>query len=310
MILKVDRGTALAEQLLAFVENCSWAEAKEHIAGMIRDWAFTDWEAMFAAVVDGDIAGMASAMKTDYYPLPEICPWVSCVFVDEKYRGHRLSGELITAANGYLKRQGFARSYIPSEFAGLYEKYGYTHLGNIVNYGGGTDRLYVKELGPGAAAGPVGKEDLNACADVIRRSFMTVADRFGLTKENAPRFTAFAVTEEGLARQLEGGRKMTALRSESGRIIGYCSLQPKDDGTAEMSNLCVLPEYRRSGYGELLLDDAREKARAARCKAITIGIVEENTALRQWYEKAGFVHTGTEKFDFFPFTCGFMCLEL
>ena len=310
MILKVDRGTALAEQLLTFVEGCSWAEAKEHIAGMIRDWAFTDWETMFAAVIGGRIAGMASAMRTDYYPLPDICPWVSCIFVDEEYRGHRLSGELIAAANGYLKRQGFARSYIPSEFSGLYEKYGYTHLRDIVNYGGGTDRLYVKELGPNAAAEPARREDLKACADVIQRSFMTVADRFGFTKENAPRFTAFAVTEEKLARQLEKGLKMTVLRSESGRIIGYYSLAPKEDGTCELGNLCVLPEYRRSGYGELLLNDAREKARAAGRKAITIGIVEENTALGQWYEKAGFIHTGTEKFDFFPFTCGYMRLEL
>ena len=28
----------------------------------------------------------------------------------------------------------------------MYEKYGYRYLKDIVNYGGGTDRLYVKEL--------------------------------------------------------------------------------------------------------------------------------------------------------------------
>ncbi len=37
-----------------------------------------------------------------------------------------------------------------------------------------------------------------------------------------------------------------------------------------------------------------------------IGIVEENVTLHKWYEVYGFVHTGTEKFDFFPFTCGYM----
>lgn len=37
-----------------------------------------------------------------------------------------------------------------------------------------------------------------------------------------------------------------------------------------------------------------------------IGIVEENRRLRQWYEDWGFVHTGTEKYDFFPFTCGYL----
>ena len=145
-ILKADRGTELADRLLAFAENCSWEGAGEHIAEMIRSWVFEDWETMFAAVMNGRIVGMASAMKTDYYPLPEVYPWVSCLFVSEEYRGQRISGELIDCANRYLKEQGFDRSYIPTEYTGLYEHYGYRYLRDIVNYGGGTDRLYVKEL--------------------------------------------------------------------------------------------------------------------------------------------------------------------
>ena len=72
MISKVDKDTALARQLLEFVENCSWYEVKDHIADMLRLWEFTDWECMFAALEDGKIVGMVSVMKTDYYPLPEI----------------------------------------------------------------------------------------------------------------------------------------------------------------------------------------------------------------------------------------------
>ena len=41
-----------------------------------------------------------------------------------------------------------------------------------------------------------------------------------------------------------------------------------------------------------------------------LSIVEENTVLRAWYESYGAVHTGTEKFDFFPFTCGYMKIPL
>ena len=43
---------------------------------------------------------------------------------------------------------------------------------------------------------------------------------------------------------------------------------------------------------------------------MNLGIVEENTRLREWYARYGFVHTGTKKFDFFPFTCGYMTREL
>ena len=58
----------------------------------------------------------------------------------------RISGRLIDGANEYLKACGFARSYIPSEYMGLYEHYGYRYLKDIVNYGGGTDHLFVKEF--------------------------------------------------------------------------------------------------------------------------------------------------------------------
>ncbi len=145
-IEKVEQGSELAQELLRFVETCSWTDVREHVAQTLRDWEFTDWETMFAAVRDGRIVGMASVMKTDYYPLLEVFPWVSCVFVTEEYRGRRISGELIAFANRYLRALGFRRSYIPTEFTGLYEKYGYRYLRDIVNYGGGVDRLYVKDL--------------------------------------------------------------------------------------------------------------------------------------------------------------------
>ena len=146
MIRKVDKDTDLAQKLLSFVESCSWTDVKEHIAKLICAWEFEDWETMFAAMIDEKIVGMAAVMKTDYYPLPDIYPWVSCIFVSEEYRGRKISGELIAYANRYLKDNGFDRSYIPAEFFGLYEHYGYTYLKDIVNYGGGTDHLFVKRF--------------------------------------------------------------------------------------------------------------------------------------------------------------------
>lgn len=42
------------------------------------------------------------------------------------------------------------------------------------------------------------RDEIAACVDIIRKSFLTVADEFGFTKENAPGFTAFAINEERL----------------------------------------------------------------------------------------------------------------
>lgn len=47
------------------------------------------------------------------------------------------------------------------------------------------------------------KENIPECVKVIRASFLTVAEEFGFTHENAPRFTAFATTEDRLYWQIE-----------------------------------------------------------------------------------------------------------
>lgn len=154
------------------------------------------------------------------------------------------------------------------------------------------------------------KKDIPECVDIIRKSFKTVADEYGFTTENAPRFTAFATTEERLSWQLENEPRQMFVYEQDGVLCGYYSLLMQDNNECELNNLAVLPEYRHCGIGKKLLEHAYETAKAQGCKTMNIGIVEENTKLRKWYEQNGAVHTGTKKFDFFPFTCGYMVKEL
>jgi ribosomal protein S18 acetylase RimI-like enzyme len=156
----------------------------------------------------------------------------------------------------------------------------------------------------------VKREDLSACADLIRKSFQTVADEFGFTRENAPRFTAFATTEERLRWHMDGEHRLMYLYESNGRPCGYYSLLLRDHGTCELGSLSVLPEYRHRGIGGKLLQHAIKSAVAQGCTVMNLSIVEENTVLRRWYERHGAIHTGTEKFDFFPFTCGYMKIML
>lgn len=156
----------------------------------------------------------------------------------------------------------------------------------------------------------INKNELLECVEVIRKSFSTVAKEFGFTKENAPRFTAFATTIERLEWHLTGEHRPMFAYFEDNKIIGYYSLQLLDNQECELNNLCVLPEYRHKKVGEELLKNAVKNAQKLHCKKMHIGIVEENKILRKWYENFGFVHTRTEKFDFFPFTCGYMVMQL
>ena len=155
------------------------------------------------------------------------------------------------------------------------------------------------------------EDDIAECVDVIRRSFYTVAEELGFTIDNAPRFTAFATTQDRLLYQLKNEyRQMYAYYENNDKIIGYYSLEIQDNNQCELNNLCVLPQYRHKHIGTNLLEDACMKAKKAGCKKINIGIVEENKVLKKWYVENGFIHTGTKKFDFFPFTCGYMEMDL
>ena len=139
---------------------------------------------------------------------------------------------------------------------------------------------------------------------------MTVADEFGITKENAPGFTAFPVTDDTLYRQKDQELRPMVVAEEDGVLCGYCSLRIRENGECELDHLAVLPRYRHRGIGRQLLEHACTAAKRLGCRAMIIGIVEENTALRRWYEQSGAVHTGSRKFDFFPFTCGYLKREL
>ena len=156
----------------------------------------------------------------------------------------------------------------------------------------------------------VKREDIPVCASLIKKSFKTVADEYGFTEENAPRFTAFATTDERLYWHMDGEHRPMYVFEEDGVLCGYYSLLLQDNNECELNNLAVLPECRHRGIGKELLEHSFEIARSNGSSLMNIGIVEENKRLRKWYEDNGAVHVGTKKFDFFPFTCGYMKKEL
>lgn len=154
------------------------------------------------------------------------------------------------------------------------------------------------------------KNDLEQCVEVIRSSFKTVADELGFTEKEAPRFTAFATTLQRLLYHYEQEKRPMFAYWEDEQIVGYYSLLKQNNDECELNNLCVLEEYRHNNIGKSLLKHAFSEAEKMGCCRLNIGIVEENTKLRNWYEVNGTKHIKTQKYDFFPFTCGYMRKEL
>ena len=83
----------------------------------------------------------------------------------------------------------------------------------------------------------INKNEIQNCVEVICKSFMTVADEFGFTIENAPRFTAFATTENRLVYQLEQEQRRMYAYYSDGRIVGYYSLLKQNEKECELNNL-------------------------------------------------------------------------
>ncbi len=154
------------------------------------------------------------------------------------------------------------------------------------------------------------KGDIPECVRVITESFMTVAKQYGITPQNSPMFTAFATNEDRLHTWMDEQHRLMYGYFDGDKLVGYYNLLLTEEEECELGSLSVLPEYRHRGIGKMLLDDAITKAKESGRKVMKLSIVEENTVLRQWYEKSGFVHTETRKYDFFSFTCGYMEKEI
>lgn len=143
-IFAMTQGHPLWQKTLAFAQQCSW-RAGPYLAGLMRTGGFLPWERVFSAWVDGKIAGFCTL--TDKDALPEPCgfsPFIGFVFVESAFRGHRLSEKMIREALRYAGSCGFEQVYLISGEKGLYEKYGFSKIGDSLTIHGTMDQLFVK----------------------------------------------------------------------------------------------------------------------------------------------------------------------
>ena len=142
------------------------------------------------------------------------------------------------------------------------------------------------------------------CAEVIRNSFITVADDFKLTKVNAPTNPAF-IESDAIRLMYDKQTEMYAV-TESSVTIGFIAIEKADDGIYYMEKLAVLPSCRHKGYGKAIMDFVFDHVKGSGGKKVSIGIINENEILKNWYINYGFKETGTKVFKHLPFTVCFM----
>ena len=152
------------------------------------------------------------------------------------------------------------------------------------------------------------EKDISILLDILRKSFVGVAQRFNLTLENCPKNLAFC-TEQRIKDDFARGLKYYILQ-ESRQSCGCIALEKANSAVCYLERLAVLPECRRKGFGKALVNHIFDMAMEMQMQRIEIGIISEDIELKDWYGKFGFVHKSTRKFDHLPFIVAFMFVDL
>jgi N-acetylglutamate synthase-like GNAT family acetyltransferase len=152
------------------------------------------------------------------------------------------------------------------------------------------------------------KADINTLVTLLRSSFSDVAERFELTIENCPKNLAFC-TKERVISDLERGLRYYILEID-GQPCGCVAIEKAGPDVCYLERLAVLPQHRNKGYGKILVNHIFEQARKNSAQKVEIGIISEDTKLKNWYSQFGFVQKHTKKFDHLPFIVAFMSAEI
>jgi len=132
-------------KLIDFVKNSSWRESPI-IAKNWEENNYLDWERIFVAIENNNIVGHCSLNEKDSVPNVEYTPYIQAVFVNEQYRGNRISEKMINSAIEYAKTLGFDKVYIVSDHKNFYEKYGFEKIDEKNDYRGELQSIFFKKI--------------------------------------------------------------------------------------------------------------------------------------------------------------------
>jgi len=141
----IDKTDSLWLPVAEYADTVSW-DACARMATFMREGKFTDWERLFVAEESGTFMGFCALVKPQNFLGAEYNPLIKWLFVDEKYRGQRLSQKLIEAAAAYAKELGYDHIYLTTWHIGLYEKYGFVKICEKEVRDGYSEGVYGKKI--------------------------------------------------------------------------------------------------------------------------------------------------------------------
>ncbi|HJO95958.1 MAG TPA: GNAT family N-acetyltransferase [Victivallales bacterium] len=151
------------------------------------------------------------------------------------------------------------------------------------------------------------KNDIRTLSNLIHNSFLDVAKKFGLTKDNCPTHPSNC-TDNWIQTDLLAGKRYFIL--EANYHVGCIAFERANENLYYIERLAVLPQERNKGYGKILVHYIIEKVRDLSGNKISIGIIDKHSVLKNWYKEIGFKITKSKQHTKLPFTVTFMEYKL
>jgi ribosomal protein S18 acetylase RimI-like enzyme len=149
-------------------------------------------------------------------------------------------------------------------------------------------------------------DDFDQLARLLNESYLTIVDDFGITQENCPSHNAY-INGDTLKSKLIPIREFYRLE-DNNKPIGFIVIEKSenDKDTYYIEKVAIHPDYRHKGKGKQIMMFAENRINELGGKQISVGLIDENKRLKDWYKSLGYKETGTKIFDHFPFNVCFM----
>ena len=150
--------------------------------------------------------------------------------------------------------------------------------------------------------------DSKIITEILNKAFLTVAQQYNFTKENAPTFPAF-INYDRIEYSLNNGLKIYGYNNDN-QIIGCAGYSFYKDQIYLIERLATLPEFRHFGIGTKLMQFVENKIKNIGGKIAEIHVVDKNIVLREWYKKLNFIEIRIDEIKTLPFNSCVMNKEL
>lgn len=140
-------------KITEWIYNC-WGRDEMHTFEEIKKFVKhslqeTRLPQTYGAFINNEIIGMYQFLYEDLFVRPDIYPWLSNVYVDERYRNNGICRKLMeTVKENARNNINFNELYLYTKHVNLYEKFGWKYISDIdtCNEEQRIQRLYKLEL--------------------------------------------------------------------------------------------------------------------------------------------------------------------